>query len=186
MLAHWHGQVWNGSEFGRSFGVSDTTVRRYLDIMTSALVVRQLQPWHANISKRQVKSPKVYIRDSGLLHSLLDIKTRTDLERHPKVGASWEGYLLEQVISRLDVPVDQAHFWATHAGAELDLLVGRGSRRIGVEFKRTSSPRLTASMRAAVRDLELGELIVVHAGKESFPLANRVRAIAAHRLVDDL
>ena len=186
MLAHWHGQIWNGSEFGRSFGVSDTTVRRYLDIMTSALVVRQLQPWHANISKRQVKSPKVYIRDSGLLHSLLDIKTQTDLERHPKVGASWEGFLLEQVISHLGLADEQVHFWATHAGAELDLLAGRGSRRVGFEFKRTSSPSLTPSMRAAMSDLELGELVVVHAGEESFPLAPRIRAVAAHRLVDDL
>lgn len=186
MLAHWHGQVWNGSEFGRSFGVSDTTVRRYLDIMSSALVVRQLQPWHANLSKRQVKSPKVYVRDSGLLHALLGLENRTDLERHPKVGASWEGFLLEQVVSHLSVPEDQMHFWATHAGAELDLLVGRGRRRIGFEFKRTTRPRLTPSIRSALDDLELQQVVVVHAGNQTFPLAKRVRAVAASRLLEDL
>ena len=186
MLAHWHGQVWNGSEFGRSFGVSDTTVRRYLDIMSSALVVRQLQPWHANLSKRQVKSPKVYVRDSGLLHALLGLENRTDLERHPKVGASWEGFLLEQVVSHLSVPEEQMHFWATHAGAELDLLVGRGRRRIGFEFKRTTRPRLTPSIRSALDDLELRQVVVVHAGNQTFPLAKRVRAVAARRLLEDL
>jgi len=186
MLAHWHGQVWNGSEFGRSFGVSDTTVRRYLDTMSAALVVRQLQPWHANLSKRQVKSPKVYIRDTGLLHALLGIENRTDLERHPKVGASWEGFLLEQVVSHLSVPEEQTHFWATHGGAEIDLLVGRGRRRIGFEFKRTTRPRFTPSIRSALDDLELRQVVVVHAGEKTFPLAERVRAVAAGRLLEDL
>ncbi len=186
MLAHWHGQVWNSSEFARSFGVSDATVRRYLDLLTSALVVRQLQPWHANISKRQVKSPKVYVRDSGLLHTLLSIETARDLDSHPKLGASWEGFLLEQVIARLGLPDGAPHFWATHTGAEINLFVQSGRRRIAFEFKRTSSPRTTPSMRSALRDLSLDELNVVHAGEETFPLARRVRAIAAGRLVEDL
>lgn len=186
MLAHWHGQIWSSSEFGRSFGVADTTVRRYLDVMSGALVVRQLQPWHANLSKRQVKSPKVYVRDSGLLHALLGIENRTDLERHPKVGASWEGFLLEQVVSHLSVPEEQMYFWATHAGAELDLLVDRGRRRMGFEFKRTSTPKVTPSIRSAVEDLELQEVVIIHAGDESFPLAKRVRAVAAGRILDDL
>lgn len=186
MLAHWHGQTWNGSEFGRSFGVSDVTVRRYLDLLTSALVVRQAQPWFANVSKRQVRSPKVYLRDSGLLHSLLQIDARTDLESHPKVGASWEGFLLEQVIGELGLADDQVHFWATHTGAELDLFVRVGRRRIGFEFKRTSSPRVTPSMRAALESLDLHELNVVYAGQETFPLSKKVRAVAAARLVSDL
>lgn len=186
MLAHWHGQVWNSSEFARSFGVSDVTVRRYLDLLTSALVVRQLQPWHANVAKRQVKSPKVYLRDSGLLHSLLRIESARDLDSHPKLGASWEGFLIEQVMAHLGLSDESIHFWATHTGAELDLLVQVGRRRIGFEFKRTSSPRTTRSMRSAREDLSLDELNVVHAGKASFPLAKGVRAIAASRLLDDL
>ena len=186
MLAHWHGQVWSGSEFGRSFGVADTTVRRYLDTLTSALVVRQLPAWHANVSKRQVKSPKVYIRDAGVLHALLDITNHTDLQRHPKVGASWEGFLLEQVIAALDIPDDRLSFWATHAGAELDLFVQQGRRRVGFEFKRTSGPKVTPSMHSALTDLALDELVVVHAGEKTFRLARHVRAVAASRLLSDL
>ncbi len=186
MLAHWHGQTWNGSEFGRSFGVSDVTVRRYLDLLTSALVVRQATPWFANTSKRQVRSPRVYLRDSGLLHSLLRIDAHEDLESHPKVGASWEGFLLEQVIGELGLADDQVHFWATHTGAELDFFARIGRRRIGFEFKRTSSPRVTASMRAALESLDLHELNVIHAGQETFALSKKVRAVAAARLVRDL
>ncbi len=186
MLAHWHGQVWNGSEFGRSFGVSDTTVRRYLDQLTEALVVRQLQPWHANLRKRQVKMPKVYIRDSGLLHTLLALDSQTALERHPKCGASWEGFILEQLLTLLDLPEERVYFWRTHTGAELDLLVDRGDHRVGYEIKRTSSPRVTPSMRSAVRDLELSRLTVVHASEHSFPMADRVRAVAAGRMLGDL
>jgi predicted AAA+ superfamily ATPase len=186
MLAHWHAQVWNGSEFGRSFGVSDTTVRRYLDLLSAALVVRQLPPWHANISKRQVKAPKVFVRDSGILHALLGIESRLDLERHPKVGGSWEGFVLEQLLTRLEIPEDRAYFWRTHTGAELDLLVDRGRRRFGYEIKRMSAPRLTPSMRSAVEDLALEELVVIHAGEHSYPISKRVRAVAASRLLDDL
>jgi len=186
MLAHWHGQTWNGSEFGRSFGVSDTTVRRYLDQLTAALVVRQLQPWHANLRKRQVKMPKVYIRDSGLLHTLLALDNQTALERHPKCGASWEGFILEQLLTLLELPDERVYFWRAHTGAELDLLVDRGDHRVGYEIKRTSSPRVRPSMRSALRDLELAELTVIHAGDRSFPMAENVRAVAAGRLLEDL
>ena len=186
MLAHWHGQVWNSSEFARSFGVADTTVRRYLDILTGALVVRQLQPWHANIAKRQVKAPKVYLRDTGVLHALLDIGDVRSLNVHPKSGASWEGFLLESIIDRLRLEDEQVHFWAAHTGAELDLLITRGRRRIGIEVKRTTVPRVTPSMRSALRDLGLAEVIVVHAGRESYPLGAGVRGVAAGRLDKDL
>ncbi len=186
MLAHWHGQVWNGSEFGRSFGVSDTTVRRYFDQLTAALVVRQLQPWHANLRKRQVRMPKVCIRDSGLLHTLLALDSRTALERHPKCGASWEGFLLDQLLTLLDLPEERVYFWRAHTGAELDLLVDRGDHLIGYEMKRTSAPRMTPSMRSAIRDLQLRELTVIHAGDRSFPMAENVHAVAAGRLLEDL
>ncbi|MEW5950215.1 MAG: ATP-binding protein [Thermodesulfobacteriota bacterium] len=165
MLSHYHGQIWNASEFGRSFGVADTTVRNYLDLLSSALVVRQILPWYENISKRQVKSPKVYIADSGLLHTLLSIKTRSDLERHPKIGASWEGFVIEQVIRWMGFRKEDCFFWATHAGAELDLLVVRGRGRLGFEVKLTSSPRVTPSMRSALSDLKLQRLYVIHSGE---------------------
>ncbi len=186
MFAHWHGQIWNGSEFGRSFGVSDTTVGRYLDQLTAALVVRQLQPWHANLRKRQVKMPKVCIRDSGLLHTLLALDSRTALERYPKCGASWEGFIIEQLLTLLDVPEERVYFWRAHTGAELDLLVDRGDHRVGYEIKRASSPRSTPSLRPALRDLELTELTVIHAGDISFPMAENLRAVAAGRLLEDV
>lgn len=186
MLSHYHGQTWNSSEFGRSFGVADTTVRNYLDILSSALVVRQLSPWHENISKRQVKAPKVYIADSGLLHTLLGINSRDDLEKNPKVGASWEGFVIEQVIHWMGFKREECFFWATHAGAELDLLVIRGRQRLGFEVKLTSSPRVTPSMRHALSDLKLQRLYVVHAGAASFPLEKNVQALALPRLLDDL
>ncbi len=186
MLAHYHGQVWNASEFGRSFGVADTTVRRYLDALTGTFVVRQLSAWAENLRKRQVKAPKVYVADSGLLHVLLDIETRRALDTHPKVGASWEGFLLEAVVQHLGLRPEQCHFWATHGGAELDLLVVDGRRRLGFEFKRTTVPSVTRSMHAALEDLRLSELTVVHAGPETFRLAPRVRAVAASRLLSDV
>lgn len=186
MLAHYHGQVWNASELGRSFGVADTTVRSYLDLLSSALVVRQILPWHENISKRQVKSPKVYIADSGLLHTLLGIKTRTDMERHPKIGASWEGFVIEQVIRRMGFRPEECFFWATHAGAELDLIAVKGRKRLGFEVKLTSSPRVTPSMRSALCDLKLHRLYVIHAGEETFKLDRNIQALAFHRLLEDL
>ena len=184
MLAHWQGQVWNSSEFARSFGVADTTIRRYLDILTDALVVRQLQPWHENINKRQVKAPKIYIRDTGLLHCLLRINDMKALDTHPKMGASWEGLLIELVREQLDLR--EAYFWATHSGAELDLLAMKGGKRIGVEIKRTTTPSISKSMHQAMQDLRLDKLVIVHAGSDSYALEKKVTAVAAARLLDDL
>jgi uncharacterized protein len=186
MLAHYHGQIWNSSDFARSFGVADTTVRNYLDLLTSALVIQQLPPWHENIAKRQVKAPRIYIADSGLLHSLLNIKTFRDLEGHPKLGASWEGFVIQQIIRRLGVRTDECFFWATHAGAELDLLVMRGGQKLGFEIKRTSSPKITPSMRIALSDLKLNRLDVIHAGDTTFRLHKKIRAVALTRLLDDV
>lgn len=186
MLAHYHGQIWNASEFGRSFGVADTTVRSYLDLLSSALVARQLLPWHENIKKRQVKAPKVYLADTGILHTLLNLRTLKDLEGHPKIGASWEGFVLEQVVRRLGAHREECFFWATHTGAELDLLVVRGRKRLGFEIKRTSSPRITKSMRNALSDLKLSHLDIIHAGDQTFPLSRQARAVSFSRLLKDL
>ena len=186
MLAHYHGQTWNSSEFASSFGVADTTVRRYLDLLVDTFVVRQLQPFVANIRKRQVKSPKVYLADSGLLHTLLGLETKRDLDGHPKVGASWEGFMLDNVTRQLGARAEECFFWATHSGAELDLVVCRGAKRIGFEFKRTTAPKLSKSMHLAREDLKLKELVVIHAGTETFPLSPWARAVAASRLVDDV
>ncbi|MEW5806938.1 MAG: ATP-binding protein [Acidobacteriota bacterium] len=186
MLAHYHGQIWNASEFARSFGIADTTVRNYLDLLTSALVIRQLPPWYENISKRQVKAPKVYVTDSGLLHTLLNLRDFEDLEKNPKVGASWEGFVLEQVIIQLRAKSEECFFWATYTGAELDLLIVRGRHRLGFEIKRTSSPSLTPSMRSALSDLKLRQLFVIHAGDNTFPITKNVLAISLTRLLDDL
>jgi predicted AAA+ superfamily ATPase len=186
MLAHVHGQIWNASEFARSFGVSDTTARGYLDLLAGLYVVRLLHPWFENLTKRQVKAPKVYFADSGLLHAILGLQTRAALEQHPKLGASWEGFMLCSVVSRLGALPEECFFWATHGGAELDLLVLRGKERRGFEFKRTSAPRTTPAMRSAVADLHLTSLDVVHAGRATFTLARGVRAVAAHRLLEDI
>ena len=186
MLALYHGQVWNASEFARNFGVNHATVRHYLDVLTSAFVVRQLQPWHANLKKRQVKAPKVYLADTGLLHALLGITNRSDLDVHPKLGASWEGFVISQVASFLAVRPHECFFWATHAGAELDLLVVRGRKRWGFEVKRTSAPGITASMRIALADLELQRLVVIHAGRHSFDMAKQIRAVALSDLPQEL
>jgi predicted AAA+ superfamily ATPase len=186
MLAHSHGGVLNASELGGSFGVSHTTVRKYVDLLESVFIVRQLRPWLENAKKREVKSSKVYIADSGLLHSLLKIPTPRDLQAHPKLGMSWEGFLLHQVVRLLGAHEDECYFWATHAGAELDLLIVRGKQKLGFEFKRTDAPRVTASMRSALETLKLGSLSVVHAGNESYPLAKKVRAIAARDLVEKI
>jgi hypothetical protein len=186
MLAHYHGQIWNASEFARSFGVSDNTVRNYLDVLTAALVVRQLPPWHENISKRQVKSPKIYITDSGILHALLNQRSRHDLEGHPKVGASWEGYVIEQVINHIQARPEECYFWSTFSGAGLDLLVVRGRRRIGFEIKRTVSPKITPSVRQALKDLKLQRIDVIYAGDSTFPLDAKIRAVSLSRLLIDI
>lgn len=183
MLAHYHGQIWNGSELGRSFGVGDTTVRRYLDQLAGAFMVRSLPPWHENLGKRQVKAPKIYLTDTGLLHYLLDIRNEEQLQSHPKVGASWEGFALSEVTHHLRAEPDECYFWATHAGAELDLLIVRGKQRLGFEFKRTDSPRLTPSMRHALEDLKLDRLWVLHAGKQRFPLSKKVEALGLEELL---
>ena len=175
MLAHYHGQRWTAAEPARSLGVSEPTVRRYLDTLTQTLMVRQLQPWHENLGKRQVKAPKIYFRDSGLLHALLGIGTLPELLVHPRCGASWEGFALEQAL-RLARP-DEAYFWATHQGAELDLLMLKGEQRVGVEFKRADVPRITPSMRIAMHDLKLDEIYVVYPGAHRFSLAPGVEAV---------
>ena len=186
MLAHYHAQTWNSSEFARAFGVADTTVRNYLDVLSAALVVHQLPPWHENISKRQVKAPKVYIADTGILHALLNLPRLRDLEGHPKVGASWEGFVIGQVIRRIGARPEECYFWATHAGSELNLLVVSGGLRLGYEIKRTSSPRLTPSLRNAAKDLKLKSLDVIHSGDTTFPMAPGIRAVAFSRLLEDL
>jgi len=186
MLAHYHGQRWNSSDLARSFGVADTTIRGYLDILTSALVVRQLPPWHESLKKRQVRAAKVYVADSGLLHALLNVRTIDDLLSHPKAGASWEGFAIGQVARRLGAQEEELYHWATHSGAELDLLVVRGRQRVGFEMKLTTSPSVTRSMLIASKDLRLGHLYVVHAGKDTFPLAENITAIAVGRLLRDL
>lgn len=184
MLAHCHGQIWNAAEPARSLGIGETTVRRYLDVLDGLFMVRQLQPWHENLPKRQVKSPKVYFRDSGLLHRLLGVRTAHELLGHPKCGASWEGYVIGEALEVLRP--DEAYFWSTHAGAELDLLLMRGGRRIGIEVKRADAPRLTPSMKIALADLRLDRLFVVYPGQRRYPLAPRVEAIPFDVLGPDL
>jgi predicted AAA+ superfamily ATPase len=175
MVAHCHGGIWSSADPARSLGIGESTVRRYLDLLANLLVVRQLQPWHENLTKRQVKAPKVYVRDSGLLHSLLGIRSESDLLSHPKSGASWEGYVVEEVINAIQP--DQAYFWATHQGAELDLLLLKDSRRLGIEIKRTDAPVVTPSMRIALSDLRLEQLIVLYPGALAYELGPQIRAV---------
>lgn len=182
MLAHCHGQIWNAAEPARSLGVNESTVRRYLDLLEGVFMVRQLPSWHANLKKRQVKSPKIYFRDSGLLHQLLGIRTKEDLLSHPKCGASWEGYIIEALLT--GGQPDEAYFWATYAGAEIDLLLFKSGRRIGVEIKRADAPRLTPSMRSALTDLSLDRLLVIYPGGRSYRLAENVEVIPASLLAE--
>ena len=175
MVAHYHGQTWNAAEPARALGVNPSTTRRYLDLLTDAMMIRQLQPWYANLGKRQVKSPKVFVRDSGLLHQLLGIGSEKELLSHPKVGASWEGFAIEQVLAA--EPHDEAWHWATHQGAEIDLLLRRGDRLLGVECKRADVPRVTPSIRIALEDLGLERVAVLYPGARRFPLADRVEAV---------
>lgn len=175
MLAHYHAQTWNGAELARAMAISEPTVRRYLDILTGVFMMRQLPPWFENTGKRQVRSPKIYVRDTGLLHALLGIASQRDLESHPKVGASWEGYAVEEVLNA--AAPEEAFFWATHQGAELDLLLFRKGRRIGVECKRADAPRLTRSMQIAMHDLRLDRLHVVYPGDQRYALAEKIDVI---------
>jgi hypothetical protein len=175
MLAHYHGQVWNASEISRSLGESHTTVKRHLELLTGAFMVRQLQPWFENLSKRQVRSPKVYICDTGILHALLGLGTFAALEGHPKLGPSWEGFVLEHVIT--SVGERNAFCWATQAGAELDLLLQLGGRRYGVEVKYSDAPRMTKSMHIAATDLKLDKLYVVYPGTKRYLLNKDVEVV---------
>lgn len=180
MVAHYHGQVWNAAEFARSLGSAEATARHYLDLLSGSYMVRQLQPWFENISKRQVKSPKVYLRDTGLLHTLLGMETLADLQGHPKLGASWEGFVVEQVLALSNSR--DVYFWATHAGCELDLLLIRGGKRLGLEIKYTDAPRITKSIRIAMHDLNLDSCHIIYPGSETFPLDDHITARATQDL----
>jgi uncharacterized protein len=172
MLAHYHGQTWNGSEVGRSMDLSDKTVRSYLDILTGTFMIRQLLPWHENVGKRQVKVPKLYFRDSGVLHTLLSLADIQSLYAHPRLGASWEGFAIEQAIQIINPP--QAFFWATHGGAEVDVFFILHGRRYGVECKFTEAPKVTKSMRRAQEDLNLDHLWIIYPGSERYPIEERI------------
>ncbi|HEX8009597.1 MAG TPA: ATP-binding protein [Casimicrobiaceae bacterium] len=184
MLAHYHGQTWNASEVGRSLGEAHTTVKRHLDILTGAFMVRQLQPWFANVSKRQVRAPKLFIRDSGILHALLGLGTFAALEGHPELGASWEGFALEQAI--LAAGERNPHFWATQAGAELDLLLTLQGKRYGVEAKYIDAPRMTKSMIHATHDLDLQKLFVVYPGTQRYALERKTEVLPLEDLLTQI
>jgi hypothetical protein len=184
MLAHYHGNLWNGSEVSRSLGEAHTTVKRHLDLMTGALMVRQLQPWHENIGKRQIRAPKVYLRDSGVLHALLGVRTFGELEGHPKIGASWEGFVIEEIVRVAGER--NAFFWATQSGAELDLLLMVGGRRYGVEVKYSDAPGMTKSMRIARDDLKLQRLFVVYPGTEPYELDDKTTVVPLKGLLEIL
>jgi len=179
MVGHYHGQIWNGSEFARSIGASEPTAKKYLDILTDAYVVRQLLPWHENLKKRQVKSPKVYVRDSGILHSLLSLE-KGQIFSHPKLGASWEGFVIEQILDIFSIR--EAYFWATHGGAELDLLVNLKGKRIGFEVKYNDAPARTRSMISAMKDLSLHYLYVIYPGNKGYNLDKNIRVMGIEEL----
>lgn len=172
MLAHYHAQIWNGSEIAASLGVAPNTARAYLDALEQTYMIRRLAPWHANLGKRLVKTPKIYFRDSGLFHTLLGIHSGADLHTHPKLGASWEGFALEEILQAHQP--DQAWFYAVHSGSELDLLMEKNGRRIGVEFKRADAPQATRSMHLAMADTQLDELWVVYPGTRSYSLTDKI------------
>lgn len=182
MLAHYHGQIWSASDPARSLGISEPTVRRYLDLLTGAYLARQLPPWHENLGKRQVKAPKAYVRDCGLLHALLGIASPKALLEHPKCGASWEGYVIEEVLKALEAR--DAYFWATHQGAELDLLLFHGGKRIGIEIKRVDAPVITKSMQIALTDLKLDRLLVLYPGQKAYTLGERVDVLPVAAVAD--
>jgi predicted AAA+ superfamily ATPase len=182
MIAHFHGQIWNASEFARSLGTSEKTARRYLDILAGAFMVRILPPWFENLRKRQVKSPKVYIRDSGLLHSLLQLSNLAELQGHPKIGASWEGFAVEQIIGVLKTR--DAYFWATHAGTELDLMVTIKGKRYGFEFKYADAPRRSRSMHTALQDLNLHHLWVIYPGDQKYDLGEKITVLPLESILE--
>lgn len=180
MTAHFHGQVWNGSEFARSIGATEPTARRYLDLLTDSYVIRQLQPWYENLKKRQVKSPRIYVRDSGILHTLLSLAEDKILS-HPKLGASWEGFIIEQILEISNTR--EAYFWATHSGAELDLLIFKGGKRIGFEIKYSDAPTRTKSMSIAKKDLNLDQLYVIYPGSQSYPVDKQIQVVGINDLL---
>lgn len=187
MLAHYHGQTWNGSELGRALGVSDKTVSRYLDILEGTYMAFRLPPWHVNLGKREIKFPKVYVSDSGILHSLLGVGGVDDLLAHPKCGASWEGFIIREIMRRSNVRRGEAFFWGVHTGAELDLLIHQNGRSIGFEVKLTRSPKITPSMRSAIEILELDHLYVMcHGTGTPWPLAEKITAVPAICLASSL
>ena len=182
MLAHWHGQIWNASELGRSLAVSDKTVRSYLDLLTGTYMVRQLQPWFENTAKRQVKAPKVYFRDTGLLHALLGLSSDAALLAYPRVGASWEGFVIEEVIRVLKA--DQAWFWAAHGGGEVDLLLMPDGKRVGIEVKFSEAPKVTKPMQRILQELSLAHLFVVSPARDTYPVESSISVWPVHRIAD--
>jgi predicted AAA+ superfamily ATPase len=182
MLAHYHGQQFNASELGKSLGVADTTVSRYLDILTGTFMVRRLTPWFENLKKRQIKTPKIYLRDSGILHRLLGIPAMEQMITHPKLGASWEGFALEQIVRSSGVAEEETYFWGVHNQAELDLLLFRGGKRLGFEVKYTDTPKVTPSQRAALEHLKLDSLTIVCPGDADYPLDERIRVCGLSRI----
>lgn len=183
MIAHYHGQIWNAAELARALNVNQSTIARYIDLLEDLFMVRQLKPWHSNLKKRQVKAPKVYVRDCGLMHQLLGLESLKQLLEHPKCGASWEGYVIEEILKSM--PFDEAYFWATHSGAELDLLLIRGGRRYGIECKRSDAPILTRSMHIALNDLELEHLTVIYPGKQGYKLSKQVTVMPLSVLAEN-
>lgn len=175
MVAHYHGQIWNYAEPARSLNLSETTIRRYLDLLSDLFMLRQLPPWQANLKKRQVKSPKVYLRDTGLLHHLLGVQSEQQLLSHPKCGASWEGYAIEETLR--SVEPDEAYFWATHQGAEIDLVMIKQGRMLGVECKRMDAPKMTPSLRIALEDLKLERIAIVYPGPDRYFITDRIEAV---------
>lgn len=184
MLAHYHGQTWNAAEPARSLGVSEPTVRRYLDILSGVFMIRQLAPWYANLKKRQLKSPKIYLRDTGLLHQLLGVMSEKELLSHPKCGASWEGYVIEETI-RATEP-DEAYYWATHGGAEIDLVLIKKGRMLGIECKRMDAPRISPSMRIALEELNLEQIAVIYPGRKRYALGDGIAAVPLNAVAEGM
>ena len=181
MLANYHGQVWSAAEPARSLGIGETTVRRYLELLQGIFMVRILLPWHENLGKRQVKAPKIYFRDTGILHQLMGIATSRDLLCHARMGASWEGFVAEQILAAKNP--DEAYFWRIHSGAEIDLLLIHRGKRVGIEIKRADAPALTPSMETAVRDLKLDKLYLIYPGERSYPVRPKITVMGFRQFI---